>query len=62
GVVEKGGEGEEAGFTFAPPPGGTLWTTFDLDPGTYKAQCFFPDPDSGKPHVKLGMIQEFTVE
>ena len=60
--VTKNGEEEEAGFSFAPPPGGTLWTPFDLEPGAYEAVCFLPDPKTGKPHFKLGMTQKFTVE
>ena len=54
-------EGEEGAFTFAPPPGGSLWTTFELEPGTYDVVCFLPDTDTGKPHNKLGMKTQLEV-
>ena len=38
------------------------WMTADFTPGTYVAVCFVPDPQSGKPHVELGMIQPFQVQ
>lgn len=34
---------------------------FDLTPGEYVTLCFFPDPETGKPHIALGMISHFTV-
>ncbi len=34
---------------------------YDLDPGTYVALCFIPDPATGKPHIALGMVTSFTV-
>jgi plastocyanin len=61
-VGTKGPDGEEAAFTFAPPPGGSLWTTFELESGEYQAACFIPDPETGKPHLKLGMKATFEVE
>jgi len=39
----------------------TGWVMLNLTPGMYVALCFVPDPQSGKPHVELGMIQAFTV-
>jgi len=56
------GEGSEAGFFLAPAPGGKMWVTLDLEPGEYELLCYFPDPKSGKPHIKLGMKQPLTVE
>lgn len=61
GLVEGGSE-EGEGFMLAPAPGGTAWAEFDLEAGDYQAVCFFPDMESGKPHIKLGMKAEFTVE
>lgn len=61
-VGTEGPDGEEAAFTFAPPPGGSLWTTFELEAGAYQAACFIPDPKTGKPHIKLGMKAAFEVE
>ena len=58
----KGGEEGGEGFLLVPAPGGTAWGEFDLEPGEYQAVCFFPDPKTGKPHVKLGMRTTFTVE
>lgn len=57
----SGKKEKEAGFYFAPPPGGKMWVPLDLEAGEYRAVCYFPDPKSGKPHVKLGMETEFTV-
>lgn len=34
---------------------------YDLDPGSYVALCFIPDPATGKPHIALGMVTSFTV-
>jgi hypothetical protein len=42
--------------------GQSLWTAFDLAPGTYAAVCFFPDIQSGLPHAALGMAVVFTVK
>lgn len=38
------------------------WTTIDLTPGTYALVCFVTDPESGAPHIALGMQDSFTVE
>jgi len=43
-------------------PGSTSWLGLDLAPGTYAAFCLVPDPESGQPHLALGMVTEFTVE
>jgi hypothetical protein len=59
-VFERGAE-DEGFFAIAPAPGGRLWTSIDLQPGTYQVRCFFPDPMTGKPHSKLGMKAELTV-
>jgi hypothetical protein len=39
----------------------SMWTEYDLAPGTYAAVCFLPTAD-GVPHIMMGMIQVFTVE
>jgi hypothetical protein len=36
------------------------YLTLDLQPGEYVAICNIPDPDSGMPHSRLGMIQPST--
>jgi hypothetical protein len=42
--------------------GVTAWYTVDLEPGTYLAVCFVPDPETGLPHAMLGMTQLVEVE
>lgn len=38
------------------------WVELDLEAGaTYVAVCFIPDPESGQPHVELGMINTVSV-
>jgi hypothetical protein len=37
------------------------YMTVDLQPGSYVAICNIPDPGSGQPHSRLGMIRAFTV-
>ncbi len=39
----------------------TTWTEVDLSPGTYVALCFVFDPETGMPHVAMGMVDVFTV-
>jgi hypothetical protein len=41
--------------------GQRIYLALDLAAGTYGAICFFPDKDTGAPHVMLGMAQVFTV-
>jgi hypothetical protein len=41
--------------------GQSLYLALDLTTGTYEAICFFPEPETGAPHVMLGMAQVFTV-
>ena len=41
--------------------GGTGWVHLDLTPGVYVAICYIPDPESGAPHLDLGMVRVFTV-
>lgn len=36
--------------------------TYDLVPGEYAVLCVIPDPETGQPHLALGMIAPFTVE
>lgn len=35
---------------------------FDLEPGTYAAVCYIPEPTSGMAHLMMGMTEVFTVE
>lgn len=42
--------------------GTTAWYAADLQPGTHVAICFVTDPETGMPHVMLGMIEVFEVE
>jgi hypothetical protein len=39
----------------------SLYLALDLPVGTYGAICFFPDEQTGAPHVMLGMARDFTV-
>ena len=41
--------------------GQSLYLMLDLEAGTYGAICFFPDEQTGAPHVLMGMAQVFTV-
>jgi hypothetical protein len=38
------------------------YMTVDLQPGTYVAICNIPDPGSGLPHSRLGMVRQFSVQ
>lgn len=42
-------------------PGQTVWQVLNLAAGDYVTVCFIPDPETGKPHVALGMFGEFSV-
>jgi hypothetical protein len=42
--------------------GQSLYLALDLAAGTYGAVCFFPDEQTGAPHIAMGMAQVFTVE
>jgi uncharacterized cupredoxin-like copper-binding protein len=42
-------------------PGETGQTTVNLSSGTYALICNIPDPNTGKPHVALGMLSAITV-
>ena len=55
-------KGKEVTTIFAPAPGGKTWTTLDLEPGDYQLVCYLQDPETKKPHIKLGMKQDFSVE
>jgi hypothetical protein len=52
---------EEAGGMQALDAGKTGWLTLDLEPGSYLALCFVPDPASGRAHVEMGMVVPFSV-
>ncbi len=43
-------------------PGVTAWAEVNLTPGTYVALCFVFDPETGMPHVAMGMVAAFTVD
>jgi hypothetical protein len=57
-------EGPEPAFITEPIGAGVeMWTTIDLEPGTYVALCFLPDLNGDfSSHFEHGMIQVFTVE
>jgi hypothetical protein len=42
-------------------PGQSAWTDVTFEPGTYAAVCFVFDPETGMPHLMLGMVEVFTV-
>ncbi len=42
-------------------PQRSSWTQFDLEPGTYGAVCFVPEPISMTPHLMMGMTDVFRV-
>jgi hypothetical protein len=42
-------------------PGVIAWTEVDLVPGAYVALCFVFDPETGMPHVAMGMVDVFNV-
>lgn len=39
-----------------------MFVNVELEPGSYLAACFIHDPETGQPHVDLGMLTPFTVE
>lgn len=41
--------------------GRSNFVELDLTPGNYVVVCFVGDPESGQPHIALGMISTFTV-
>jgi hypothetical protein len=43
-------------------PGGSMYTSLDLDPGNYVLLCFVPDPADNTPHFAKGMVHPFTIE
>lgn len=43
-------------------PGTTIWQEISLEPGVYLAVCYFPDSETGKPHIALGMETTFEVK
>jgi hypothetical protein len=51
-----------AGGCGAPSAGQSLYLALDIAAGTYPAVCFFPDEQTGAPHIAMGMAQVFTVE
>lgn len=54
--------GLPAGGVQALAPGQTAYLALgSLDPGTYALACFIPDPDTGTPHLELGMVGQFTI-
>jgi hypothetical protein len=61
GVGPSFGDFEPVGGIGWLSPGLTAWTEVDLEPGTYVALCFVFDPETGLPHVAMGMVAVFTV-
>lgn len=52
-----------AGGMQALMPGATGYLDLaTLAPGTYGLVCFVPDPETGQPHLELGMVAEIQVE
>jgi hypothetical protein len=43
-------------------PGAEGYFHAEFVPGAYVIVCFFPDEESGTPHVALGMVQQIVVE
>ncbi len=54
-IAEVFGTGDQSG-------GVTAWYSTNFEPGTHGALCFITDPETGLPHVMLGMIEVFEVE
>ena len=50
------------GYAALQSGGQTIWTEFDLEPGTYAVICFILDMETGRPHMLDGMVTTFTVE
>jgi hypothetical protein len=48
------------GFTIL-DPGMSGVMMIDLDPGSYVASDFIPDPETGEPHFLSGMLEQFDV-
>lgn len=65
-ALAEGGEaampGVPIGGAQALAPNLASYLTYDLEPGTYVALCAIPDPETGQPHLALGMVASFTVE
>ncbi len=53
---------EEVGGAQGMANGYSAFVNLDLTPGQYIALCFIPDPETGQPHVALGMLSSFTVD
>lgn len=51
-----------SGYTALFSPGQSVWNEFDFDPGHYVLLCYISDIETGKPHLMMGMWQNFTVE
>jgi hypothetical protein len=61
-VEEKLSQMQWYGYTALLSPSHTVYTEFDLEPGTYIALCFIMDPTSQMPHMAMGMGLPFAVE
>jgi hypothetical protein len=55
------GDAPAAGGCSTLSVGQTVCLSLDLAAGTYGAICFFPDEQTGAPHVMMGMATAFTV-
>lgn len=50
------------GYAAIIPPDQTVWTEYDLEPGSYVATSWvIDDPATGEPALAKGMVQPFTV-
>jgi hypothetical protein len=43
-------------------PGGELWLPINLKKGNYYLSCMVPDVVTGKAHLDIGIIDEFTIK
>ena len=50
------------GYAAVLSPDQTVWTEFDLEPGTYALTSWVVDPETGTPALLMGMVHGFTVE
>lgn len=52
----------DAGGFQAIDPGDVGWLNLNLQPGSYVALCYVPDPATGHAHMEMGMVMPFTVK
>ena len=54
-------QGIWVGYAALQSGGQTVWSEFNLKPGTYAVVCFIMDHETGRPHAADGMVTVFTV-